>query len=443
MNKKVRFITLGCKVNHYETQAMRESLAGVGVCEPPRKTRNFEEPMDFVVINTCTVTRAADKENIYWVRRARRENPKAKIIVTGCFAERNRRELEEHPEIDLVLGNQDKAEIADYLTEGCGVPEIQDTIAQRERRHRFTPLQISKTEGCGRAYLKIQDGCNHACSFCKVVLVRGRSRSRPLHDIVEEAERLSLSGYREIVLAGIQLGAYGLDAPEQTSVADVLGAVSRVEGIERIRLSSIEPTDVTDDLIAVMRDNPKACPHLHIPLQSGDDAVLKSMNRRYARSLYLDLIGRLKAAMPDFCLSLDVMAGFPGETETCFQNTIDLLKQVKPVKSHVFPYSRREGTKASRMVDLPDSVIRDRVAALISLGDGLASQAASAFIGQTVQVLVEKKAGKRGLLQGLTANYLKVCFQGRDSLIGNMVPVKLLTYQGALFLGTMQGGSHD
>ncbi|HTL47274.1 MAG TPA: tRNA (N(6)-L-threonylcarbamoyladenosine(37)-C(2))-methylthiotransferase MtaB [Verrucomicrobiae bacterium] len=431
-SKRVKFVTLGCKVNQYETQGMREALDARGFLETQ------ESGCDFVVINTCTVTSGADRENRYWIRRMRRENPEARIVVTGCYVEKNRSEIEAMPEVDLVLSNYDKDEIADRLSAGCGAPAAQDAEAVRLKRRTFTPLKISSFQGKGRAFLKIQDGCNHACSFCKVVLVRGRSRSRELADVVEEARRLRDAGYREIVFAGIQLGAYGLDQGKQNALCEVLEECSEIEGIERLRLSSIEPTDVRPELIETLRALPKCCPHLHIPLQSGDDAVLAGMNRRYGRDFYIDLVRELKAKLTDFSLTLDVMAGFPGETEESFENTRALLRDVRPLKCHVFPYSRRDGTRAAAYSDLPPATVHERVKFLIALGEELGRRERLAYVGRTFPVLVEKKAAG-GLVQGLTPHYLKVFFQGREENVGSIVPVELLDLEADSFLGRRCG----
>jgi len=429
----VKFVTLGCKVNQYETQGMKESLASAGFIE------SREASCDFVVINTCTVTNEADRENRYWIRRMRREHPAAKIVVTGCYVERNRLDLEAMPEIDLILSNHDKADIAGYLEAGCSAPSVQDAEVIRKKKVTFSPLKISNFQGKGRAFVKIQDGCNHSCSFCKVVLVRGRSRSRPHQDVVEEVVRLRDAGYGEIVFAGIQLGAYGLDLDVSDALCRILEDCSRIEGIERLRLSSIEPTDVNPVLIEALSSIPKCCPHLHIPLQSGDNQVLAAMNRRYARDFYIDLIARLKSALPDFSLTLDVMAGFPGETEEFFSNTVDLLKQVRPLKCHVFPYSERQGTRASRFEGaISTEAARARVRSLISLGDDLGRTEREHYLGRIMSVLVEKKIAESGLVQGLTSNYLKVVFQAEDSTIGRIFPVELLHLQGDAFLGRVQ-----
>ena len=470
MTPRVKFVTLGCKVNQYETQAMREAVARAGARETSDDGRAaaIDDGCDFVIINTCTVTEKADRESRYSIRRARRDHPSAKIVVTGCYAERNRQEIEALPEVDLVLSNHEKADIAERLFAGCATPQLQDVVFTpqgckdggrgRDWKHRYAPLSISRTEGNGRAFLKIQDGCNHACSFCKVVLVRGRSRSRPLPEIVDEAKRLRDAGYREIVFAGIQLGAYGADFPPKDGSAifsargrvrrhsggvaekpaptlmDVLAACSEVEGIERLRLSSIEPTDVTPELIEALRDIPKCCPHLHIPLQSGDDEILKAMNRRYGRSFYIDLVERLKSELTDFSLTLDVMAGFPGEEERHFENTIRLLQIVKPLKCHVFPYSRRGGTRAARLPNCEAKTVRERVNLLIGLEERLGHAERMKYQGRVMPVLVEKHDARAGMVQGLTPNYLKVCFEGNSDGIGKIVPVKLLNLQGDIFL---------
>jgi threonylcarbamoyladenosine tRNA methylthiotransferase MtaB len=445
MTRHVRFITLGCKVNQYETQAMREALERSGIRDASLSPDSHEgrkenqqasySLADYVVINTCTVTKEADRENFYWIRRARRECPRAKIVVTGCFVERNRREIETLPDVDLVLSNHEKSDIASRLSTGCGSPEAQNKISYRQLRHRYAPLSISKHQGKARAFVKIQDGCNHACTFCKVVMVRGRSRSRPLTEVVEEAKRLCDAGYREIVLTGIQLGAYGMDLSPALTLREAVEACARIPGLSRLRLSSIEPTDVKPSLIETLRTIPQCSPHLHIPLQSGDDTVLNLMNRRYRCSFYRDLVVRLKSEIPDFSLTLDIMAGFPAEEETHFQNTLEFLEQVKPLKCHVFPYSKREGTRAAQFKGCDDAVIRRRVNQLIREAERLGREVRLGYIGREFPVLVEKETGKGRLIQGLTPNYLKVCFQGPREWIGQIVPVQLLALEKDIFLG--------
>ena len=429
---RIKFITLGCKVNQYETEAMREAVLARGLRE------SDEGPSEFVVINTCTVTEGADRENRYWIRRARRENPFAKIVVTGCWVQRNRKEVEALPDVDLVLANEEKPDLAGHIFEGCGTSEVQSRPVHS--RQEYSALQISGFRGHARAFVKIQDGCNHACSFCKVVLVRGRSRSRQVSEIVAEAERLRDSGFREIVLTGIQLGAYGVDLEPHENLVSVLERLSEIPGIERVRLSSIEPTDVKPDLVRAMKEIPKVCPQLHIPLQSGDDEILRRMNRRYGRNFYLDLARSLRRDIPDFCLSMDVMAGFPGEEDHHFQNTLTLLQETRPIRVHAFPYSRREGTRASRFEgDVPGPVIRERMARLLAFSKAVAAEEKRNFVGQCLPVLVEEKSSDKGLYQGHTSNYLKVYFEGSEDSIGKTVPVRLLEIAGDGLLGRSEG----
>ena len=322
-NPKVKFITLGCRVNQYETQSMREALSREGFLtvssaasgnddDHLRKAggRKISEA-DFVVINTCTVTGEADRESRYWIRRARREHPKARIVVTGCGVERDRPAIRIMSEVDRLVPNTEKPEIARHLLTDGEEPPCSEMSGTEEKKRGYPPLSISCSEGKTRAFIKIQDGCNHACSFCKVVLVRGGSRSRPPDDVLREVERLRDAGYRDVVFTWIQLGAYGRDLSEKRLCAlpRLLETCSRIEGIERLRLSSIEPTDIEPDMISALRGIPKCMPHLHVPLQSGDDEILRRMNRRYDSRFYSDLVERLRSEIPDFTLTLDVMAG--------------------------------------------------------------------------------------------------------------------------------------
>lgn len=414
--KNVRFYTLGCKVNQYETQAMREALERKGF-------RDIEgqkgEPCDLVVINTCTVTQDADRTSRYWIRRLRREHPHARITVTGCYVEKNRSEIEVMPEVDLIFSNQEKPLIFEKLSD----------LPLAKAPETFMPLSVSRSEGKTRAYVKIQDGCNYACSFCKVSIVRGSSRSRGMKEIVEEVVRLRDGGYREIILTGIQLGAYGLDLNEAPNRRDSLRAVieacAKVQGIERIRLSSIELMDLGKPLREAFGSIPKLCPHIHLPLQSGDNGILEKMNRRYTRENYRDVILELKARVPDFEFSMDVMAGFPGETEEQFKNTLDLLEETRPLKSHVFPYSGREGTRAADWDLLPLHEVRDRVKRLMELAERVSFEARSRYLGRSSEILAEHANEKTGITEGFTPNYLKVFFEYPGNKQGCIIPFKL------------------
>ncbi len=423
-SKNVRFYTIGCKVNQYETQAMREALERDGY-------RDIEgqrgEPCDLVVINTCTVTHDSDRTNRYWIRRLRREHPEAQIAVTGCYVEKNRAEIESMPEVDLVFLNDEKPYLSRKLEHSKNGGEA-DLSSQKEA---YPPLSISRSEGKTRAYVKIQDGCNHACSYCKVSIVRGPSRSRALTDILEEVKRLRDNGYREIILTGIQLGAYGTDlAYSRTQerpyfLRDVIEACAEVDGIERIRLSSIELTDLGRPLRDAFLTVPKLCPHVHLPLQSGDNEVLARMNRRYTREAYRDAVLELKEKVPDFEFSIDVMAGFPGETEAQFLNSMELLEMLEPLKVHVFPYSRREGTMAAGWEVLPAKTVQKRVKRLTDLAERISEKVRQKYLGRSVEVLAEYADGRTGRSEGFTPNYLKVFFEYPQDRQGCIIPFKL------------------
>jgi threonylcarbamoyladenosine tRNA methylthiotransferase MtaB len=483
--KNVRFYTLGCKVNQYETQGMREALERKGY-------RDIEGqkgvPCDLVVVNTCTVTQDADRTNRYWIRRLRREHPGARLAVTGCYAEKNRSELEAMSEVDLILSNREKPFLAEKLLghsmslrgdrqgdvaislyknkiaspsfllsqENTGARN--DSVVKMGRdpvtSAAFMPLSISRSEGKTRAFVKIQDGCNHACSFCKVSIVRGNSRSRAPEEILEEVTRLRDAGYREIILTGIQLGAYGLDLGSSANsgrrpafekgqglplparqagvfagrhyfLRDVIEACARVEGIDRIRLSSIELTDLGQPLRDAFRDVPKLCPHIHLPLQSGDNEVLSRMNRRYTREEYRDVILQMKDLVPDFEFSVDVMAGFPGETEEQFENSLDLLNALRPLKCHVFPYSRREGTRAADWKVLSPQVVRERVRRLTEAAGRISAEVRGRYLGRTLEILAEHENERTGISEGFTPNYLKVFFEYPQNVQGCIIPFKL------------------
>ena len=382
-------------------------------------------PCDFVVVNTCTVTQDSDRTNRYWIRRLRREHPQARLAVTGCYAEKNRTELEAMAEVDLVFSNDEKP----FLAEKLSTPK---NLAHPDRAATFMPLSISRSEGMTRAYVKVQDGCNHACSFCKVCIVRGPSRSRALSEILEEVTRLRDNGYREIILTGIQLGAYGLDLEFRSKAGerhyylrDVIETCARVEGVERIRLSSIELTDLGKPIREAFRDVPKLCPHIHLPLQSGDNEVLERMNRRYTREEYRDVVLEMKERIPDFELSMDVMAGFPDETEAQFENTLKLLEILTPLKTHVFPYSPREGTRAAEWKILPAQVVRDRVRRLMALAEHISGKVRSRYLGRSLEILAEHQNDRSGVSEGFTPNYLKVFFEYPQNVQGCIIPFKL------------------
>ncbi|MFA5142707.1 MAG: tRNA (N(6)-L-threonylcarbamoyladenosine(37)-C(2))-methylthiotransferase MtaB [Candidatus Omnitrophota bacterium] len=417
--KRFYIYTLGCKVNQYESQAMREILLRSGFKECLAK-----EIADIYIINTCTVTHHADKESRYLVGMFHRINPKAKIVVAGCYVERNADEISFLPGVAHIVKNEEKGRIAEILNE--------QRTTNNEQRNSQSEFIITGFKGRTKAFVKIQDGCENRCSYCKVPLVRGALKSKPLTSIVEEAGRLVSSGFKELVLVGICLGAWGKEiaagtGPGSAGVVEVLKALVKIGGDFRIRLSSIEPRYITDELIEFIAANKKICKHLHIPLQSGDDETLKRMNRPYTAVEYYQMVGRLRRVMPDIALSTDVMVGFPGEGRANFTRTRDFVKSIVPARMHIFTYSKRDGTEACNMSgEMPEGVLKKRyydlkTAALMSSYIYRAN-----FVDRPLEVLVESKRDRQsGFLTGYSDNYIKVIFDGSDDVMGKVVIVKI------------------
>ncbi|MCS7301470.1 MAG: tRNA (N(6)-L-threonylcarbamoyladenosine(37)-C(2))-methylthiotransferase MtaB, partial [Fimbriimonadales bacterium] len=365
------FTTLGCKVNQYETQKILESFEAQGFEIVP-----FDAPADVYVINTCSVTQSAEAKSRQTVRRAARQNPNAIVVMTGCYAQFTIRRGERLNEAHLVVPNPDKLRTVEYLLEHF--PHLKAQLAAR--RNGDIPLRRRS-----RAVLKIQDGCNVYCSFCSIPYTRPVMRSVPYQEVLDEARAMVQDGYREIVLTGVLIGDYG---PETGSggpdLAELCAMLSAIDGLERIRISSIEPTLISDRLIDLIVENPKMCPQLHIPLQSGDSGVLKAMNRPYDQAFYLDLIRRLRARIPDFAVSTDIMVGFPGEDEQAFQNTCFVVEQVEFCRAHLFRYSPRPDTPAEQMRNqVPDPVKSERIQRLQQVCKAAARRYAARFLGRT------------------------------------------------------------
>lgn len=415
--------TLGCKVNQYETQAIRENFFKYGY-EEVSDTKGA----DICIINTCTVTKMSDRKSRHIIRQTIKLNPYAKIVVTGCYAERDQKDIAGIRGVDFIIPNSKKSKILDII-------EGKDN-GNKALPEKFS-LEISSFKDHSRAFVKIQDGCNNFCSFCKVPYVRGRSSSRKLKPIVEEVKRLVKMGFREIVLTGICLGAYGKDLEGIIDIANVIEAIEELPGRFRLRLSSIEPNMVSGRLIEVMAYSQRLCPHLHIPLQSGDEEILKKMNRNYRVEEYKGLIKRLRDKISEVSLTTDVLVGFPGEKENNFLNTLNFLKEISPSRMHIFPYSLREGTSASCFKnEVPKDKIKARIDILKSLAEVFSLRYREKFVGREVDVLVESKPDKKsGLLTGYTDTYIKVTLEGRESLCGEIVPVKITQLKGNLTFG--------
>lgn len=400
--KTVAFRTLGCKLNQYETEIIKQRLIGSNF-----SVVSFDSAADFYIINTCTVTGRSDYKSRQAIHHAVRRRENSKVIVTGCYAQTNPKEISQIPGVDLVIGNSEKWRISEYLnSSGIKVGNISN-------QNQFDTPEISDFGGNTRAFIKIQDGCNRQCSYCKVPLARGPGRSQSPARVICQAERAAEKGYREIVLTGIDLGRYGQDLKEKLDLAGLLKELMQVDGLARIRLSSIEPTEISEELINLIRE-PKICSHLHIPLQSGSNRILERMGRRYAARFYKDLILSLKETVPGIALGADVMVGFPGETEEDFNSTLRLTEELPLAYLHVFEYSGRTGTRAAAFKpDVPPQEKKNRSEILRRLSAEKSLLFRKGFEGDTLSVLILNTSDKEtGYLRGLSDNYIEVLCPG-------------------------------
>ncbi len=416
-NKRVSFYTLGCKLNAYDTEWYRQQFEGSGY-----RVVAFGEPADVTVVNTCTVTGAADAQARQALRRAHRNSPEGTVVAVGCYAQTDPDTLADMPEVDLVVGTREKTQLLDLINDTCSIGR---SFVTRSRASEFQDMDISNFGTRARAFVKIQEGCNEFCSFCIIPFARGRSRSRTLESTVNQVQRLAAEGYQEVVLTGVHIGDYA--DGEGGGLLEVLEALEGLDGLRRFRVSSIEASYVTDAMIDFFAASEKFCRHLHVPLQSGDDRILKAMRRPYCRAEYLDLVGRLQDRIPGIGIGGDVMVGFPGETEAAFQNTYDLISQSPMVYLHVFPYSPRGNTPAARMADQVDpKVKKERAGALRELGEQKALAFRSQFVGEQLEVLFEnRREPATGFLQGVSDNYIRCFAPGPDSAIDQIRQVRL------------------
>ena len=420
---RVAFHTLGCKVNQYETQAMRYMLeiAGYETAELTAQDTDY----DALVINSCTVTGESDRKLRQFLRRCRRRAPRAVLILCGCMPQAYPRQAAALEEADIVLGNAARRDL---------LPHLEAYLTHRQRivdipphDKVYEPLSIDAFQGRTRAFIKIQDGCNRFCSYCIIPYARGRVRSRAPEDIRSELERLAQNGYKEVVLVGINLTAYGQDCG--LTIADAVDAACAVDGIERVRLGSLEPDFITDATIARMKAQPKLCPQFHLALQSGCDSTLKKMNRHYTTAEYADLCRRLREHFPHCALTTDVMVGFPGETQEDFEASCRFVESIAFSRVHVFAYSRRSGTVADRMPDqVPNADKTARSKKMIALCQGAAHAYAASYVGKTVDVLLETP-GADGWTDGHTDTYLSVKVQTAHPS-GTMISVRITDRKG-------------
>ncbi|RQM92750.1 tRNA (N(6)-L-threonylcarbamoyladenosine(37)-C(2))-methylthiotransferase MtaB [Staphylococcus pettenkoferi] len=416
----VAFHTLGCKVNHYETEAIWQLFK-----EADYDRVDFNTNADVFVINTCTVTNTGDKKSRQIIRRAIRQNPEAVVCVTGCYAQTSPAEIMDIPGVDVVVGTQDRTKLLDYIEQYKKEREPINGVGNIMKNRTYEELEVPYFTDRTRASLKIQEGCNNFCTFCIIPWARGLMRSRDPKKVVEQASQLVDSGYKEIVLTGIHTGGYGQDL-KNYNLAQLLRDLETVDGLERIRISSIEASQLTDEVIDVIAHSNKVVRHLHIPLQSGSDSVLKRMRRKYSMAHFSERLTKLHELLPGLAVTSDVIVGFPGETEEEFQQTYDFIVDHHFSELHVFPYSPRIGTPAARMDDQVDENVKnERVHRLINLSDQLAKSYASNFDQEVLEVIPEEEGDQPGTLIGYADNYMKVQFEADPSLIGELVKVKI------------------
>lgn len=431
-NKKVAFYTLGCKVNQYETESLKNKLIKLGYEEVP-----FEDWADFYVVNSCTVTSVADRKTRNILRRAKKANNKSKVIVTGCYAQTNAKELLEIEEVDYVVGNSNKTGVIDLIENIERKPSSHIVLNDIFKEEEYKELEFSTFREMSRAYIKIQDGCNNFCSYCKIPFGRGKSRSRKLENIIEEAEKLSKEGFKEIILIGINLGAYGEDFEEKITFEDLLEAVVKVEGITRIRIGSMYPDKINERFIEIMKNNKKIMPHLHISLQSCNDEVLKGMRRKYGTELIVDRLSALRNNVENIEYTADVIVGFPGETEEMYESSKKLIKEIGFSTLHVFPYSERENTLAATFDRKVSPAEKKRRA-----GDLEKSEKESAvkvrekYIGKTLNVLIEEKKGNGYF--GYSENYLRVKVLSDNLSVNDEVNVRITGIEKELLTGEIE-----
>lgn len=427
--------TLGCKVNQFESETLEQTLAARG-CRPA-----CGEKADLCIINTCTVTQKAAMQSRQAIRQAIRANPGARILVTGCYAQTEPEAIKKIPGVHDIVGHGDKSRIPEtlILPELPKYPEPEETGSQAPTKPgsgnqpaSCLPGNTLQNAQCRtRPFLKIQDGCNAFCTYCIVPFARGRSQSQPVGSVIESIRRLKKDGIHEVVLTGIHLGHYGLDLTPRSSLADLLAVVESAGPMERIRISSIEPAEISDELIDRVADSQVFCRHFHIPLQSGDNEVLKRMNRPYTREMFHDLISRIHDRIPDAAIGVDVLVGFPGESDAAFDQTISLIEALPITYLHVFPYSPRKGTPAYDFLNqIPPSIVKARCSALRSLGRAKKKRFFRSHIGKEVEILIEGvRDDVTGHLKGMTSNYIPVMVEGKDHLKNTLVKARIIRFQ--------------
>jgi len=417
--KKAALHNLGCKVNAYETEAMQHLLEEAGYEIVP-----FTQKADVYVINTCSVTNMADRKSRQMLHKAKKNNPDSIVVAAGCYVQTSEKEVLNDLSVDIVIGNDRKHDLVRLLEE-YSLDSVNDTVDDiNDGKHDFEELFIDQTKEHTRAFIKVQDGCNQFCSYCIIPYARGRVRSRRFENVIAEVERLAANGFKEVVLTGIHLSSYGVDFEEATGLLELIQAVNAVKGIERIRLGSLEPKIVTEHFASELSKLDKICPHFHLSLQSGCDATLKRMNRKYITKEYERGCELLRKYFVHPAITTDVIVGFPGETEEEFEQTKAYLEHIHFYEMHIFKYSKRKGTRAAVMPDQIDEQVKAaRSEKLIALGHDMSKEFRKFYIGKNEEVLFEEKAviGDKEYFVGYTKEYVKVAKKTAENLENQIV----------------------
>jgi len=417
--RKIAFTTLGCKVNMYDTEAMSELFQKKGY-----EITNFNEFADIYLINTCTVTNFGDKKSRQSIRRAKKINPNSIVVVTGCYAQVRPEEIKKIEGVNIIIGTKERNNIVDIIENYSDNTKIANKVSDIMREKTFEELSVNNLKNHTRAYLKIQEGCNRFCSYCIIPYARGPARSRKADEIIRETENFAKNGFKEIVLTGIHVASYGIDLKDITLI-DIIKQVHKIKGIERIRLSSIEPLAITDEFIYELKKLPKVCDHFHLSLQSGCDRILKRMNRHYTCAEYKKAVKKIREIYPDAAITTDIIVGFPDESDEDFKDSISFSKELELAKIHVFPYSPKIGTKAAEYPNqIPADIKNLRSKEMIKTSDELNKRFLSNYIGKTKKVLFERHIGA-DIYEGHTTNYITVHTKSAIDITNKILSVKI------------------
>ena len=430
--KTFAITTLGCKVNYYDSKAIIKLLTDAGY-----KCIDFCNKADIYIINTCSVTNLSDRKSRQLLHRARKQNNNAIIIAMGCYAQFDADNLIKTKTADLVIGTNNRNDILNQIQVYEKNQLSSKKILDVRQESFFEEMQITNTNERCRAFVKIQEGCNEFCSYCIIPYTRGKSRSRNFYKIYEQVENLCENGFKEIVLTGINVSAYGKDLKTNFDLADIINELHKIKNLERIRLSSVEPNLINDEFISKVKSLPKLCPHFHMSLQSGSNKILKAMNRKYSTNEYFDAVQKLKNTFPNVSLTTDIIVGFPGETEEDFLETYEFAKRIGFSKIHVFPFSPRKNTRAYNFPNkIDDKTKKMRTAKLISLSEALTKQYIDKFVSKTLPVLIEEKENEN--YTGYTNNYIKVFVKSDNDLTNQIINLKIIDANNDYACGIIQ-----